>query len=243
MEKKDGGRKPTDEEVADKLAQTMKDLASDDPKRREQAQEFLKKLDRNLKGQQNPDDRSPPKAPPDRPVPEKVKKELEKLARDLKGNDPKAREKAEEALKQLSQFARGDTRSGGTAPQIDGPSDPLEKSASDGRHRNQAGDLQLHKLDPKELRKYGQKLGLTEKQIDDAVNHDRNVAEKADKSQTTPGTGKALPTTGPTRVRPSDDNGPKVGSIQEGQPPIELRSAVKDFAKLRSEIDKRSKDK
>ena len=70
-------------------------------------------------------------------------------------------------------------------------------------------------------------------------------AAKGDPSKVTPGSGKPLPTTGPDRFKPGDDKGPKIDSINEGKPPVELESAVKDLAKRRIELEtgKGSKDK
>src|SRR5262249_1294099 len=129
MQKKDGQRKPSEDEAADKFAKTIQDLKSDDPKRREQAKEFLDQLARNQKkdGDKGPKHPKEPKEPGNKPVPEKVKKEMEKLAEDLKSNDPKRREQAEEALKELSRFARGKTSTGATNPQTEVPGEPPVK--------------------------------------------------------------------------------------------------------------------
>jgi hypothetical protein len=238
MQKKDGDPKPSDEEAANQLAKTIQNLRSNDRKRREQAKELLKELARNAKTKKDGD----PKGPPQKPVPEELKKELEKLAQDLKGNDPKRREQAEEALKELSQFGRNGQFTGGTAPQTEVPGKMPEKSASDGRHRNRAGDLQLDKLDPKQLRKLIKDTGLTEEQVREAIEYQRKQdAAKGEPSKPTPGSGKPLPTTGPERFKPSDDKGPKIDSTNEGQPPVELRPAIKDLTKRLSESEKKNK--
>jgi len=246
MQKKDGDPKPSDEEVANQLAKTIQDLQSNDPKRREQAKGLLKELTRNAKAKKDGDPKGDPKGPPQKPVPENLKKELEKLARDLKGNDPKRRKQAEEALKELSQLGRNGNFTGGKAPQTEVPGKMPDKTASDGRHRERAGELQLDKLDPKQLRKLIKDTGLTEEQVREAIEYQRKQdAAKSDPSKPTPGSGKPLPTTGPDRFKPGDDKGPKIDSTNEGQPPVELRPAVKDLAKRLSELDKgkSSKDK
>ncbi|MBI1915744.1 MAG: hypothetical protein HYS12_13575 [Planctomycetes bacterium] len=243
MQKKDGDPKPNDKQVAEQLAKTIQDLQSNDPKRREQAKEFLKELGRNAKAKKDGGDKEP-KGPPQKPVPEDLKKEVEKLAKDLKSNDPKRREQAEDTFKELSKFGRGDKYTGATAEQTERPGDVPEASHTDGRHRNRAGDLQLEKLDPKKLRKLIKDAGLTEKEAREAIEYQRKIeAAKGDPSQAKLGSGKALPTTSPDRFKPGDNKGPPIDSTNEGLPPVELRPAVKDLAKRLSELEKGSKDK
>src|SRR5262249_59687383 len=161
-----------------------------------------------------------------------------------KSNDPKQREETQDALKELSKFARGDRYTGGTAPQTERPGDVPEASASDGHHRNRAGELQLDKLDPKKLRKYIKDAGLTEEEARDAIEYQRkNEATKGDPSKPTPGSGKALPTTGPDRFKTGEGKSPKVDSTNEGVPPVEYQGAVKTLDQILSEGRKGSKDK
>ena len=79
MQKKDSDPKPNEKQVAEQLAKTIQDLQSNDPKRREQAKEFLKDLARNAKAKKDGGDKEP-KSPPQKPVSENLKKEMEKLA-------------------------------------------------------------------------------------------------------------------------------------------------------------------